>query len=50
MDFTQLETEINTAWDNRNSVTLASKGTVRDAVFEALHLLERVDSWSWSWS
>ena len=41
MDLAQLETEINTAWDNRDAVNADTKGAVRDAVFEALNLLDR---------
>lgn len=40
MDLAQLETEINTAWENRNSVNLDTKGAVREAVVEALALLD----------
>ena len=40
MDLAQLETEINTAWDNRDAVNADTKGTVRDAVVEALNLLD----------
>ncbi|MDG1257175.1 MAG: 2,3,4,5-tetrahydropyridine-2,6-dicarboxylate N-succinyltransferase [Paracoccaceae bacterium] len=40
MDLAQLETEINTAWENRDSVNLDTKGAVREAVFEALALLD----------
>ena len=40
MDLAQLETEINTAWENRDSVNLDTKGTVREAVVEALALLD----------
>ena len=39
MDLAQLETEINTAWDNRDAVNADTKGAVRDAVVEALNLL-----------
>ena len=40
MDLVQLETEINTAWDNRDAVNADTKGAVRDAVVEALNLLD----------
>ena len=40
MDLAQLETEINTAWENRDSVNLDTKGAVRQAVVEALALLD----------
>ena len=40
MDLAQLETEINTAWENRDSVNLDTKGAVRKAVVEALALLD----------
>ena len=40
MDLAQLETEINTAWENRDSVNFDTKGAVREAVVEALALLD----------
>ena len=40
MDLAQLETEINTAWDNRDAVNADTKGPVRNAVVEALNLLD----------
>ena len=40
MDLAQLETEINTAWGNRDAVNADTKGAVRDAVVEALNLLD----------
>ena len=40
MDLAQLATEINTAWDNRDAVNADTKGAVRDAVVEALNLLD----------
>ena len=40
MDLAQLETEINTAWDNRDAVNADTKGAMRDAVVEALNLLD----------
>ncbi len=40
MDLAQLETEINTAWDNRDAVNADTRGAVRDAVVEALNLLD----------
>ena len=40
MDLAQLETEINAAWDNRDAVNADTKGAVRDAVVEALDLMD----------
>ena len=40
MDLAQLETEINTAWNNRDTVNADTIGVVRDAVVEALNLLD----------
>jgi len=40
MDLTSLETAINTAFDARDTITSNSKGAVRDAVTEALYLLD----------
>ena len=40
MDLAQLETEIDTAWENRDSVNLDTKGAVREAVVKALALLD----------
>ena len=40
MDLAQLETEINAAWDNRDAVNADTKGAVRNAVVEALNLLD----------
>ena len=40
MDLAQLEIEINAAWDNRDSVNTDTKGVVRDAVVNALNLLD----------
>ena len=40
MDLAQLETEINTAWENCDSVNLDTKGAVREAVVKALALLD----------
>ena len=40
MDLAQLATEINTAWDNRDAVNADTKGAVREAVVEALNLLD----------
>ena len=40
MDLAQLETEINTAWENRDSVNLDTKGAVREAVVKALAILD----------
>ncbi|WP_117195384.1 2,3,4,5-tetrahydropyridine-2,6-dicarboxylate N-succinyltransferase [Rhizobium terrae] len=39
-DFSSLEKTIETAFDNRDSVTISTKGEVRDAVEEALNLLD----------
>ena len=39
-DFSSLEKTIETAFDNRDSVTVSTKGEVRDAVEEALNLLD----------
>ena len=40
MDLTQLKTEINAAWDKRDAVNADTEGAVRDAVVEALNLLD----------
>ena len=40
MDLAKLETEINAAWDHRDAVTAKTTGAVRDAVVEALGLLD----------
>ena len=40
MDTAQLETQINSAWDNRDAVNANTRGAVRDAVVEALNLLD----------
>ena len=40
MDLAQLETEINAAWDSRDAVNADTKGAVRNAVVEALNLLD----------
>ena len=40
MDLAQLATEINAAWDNRDAVNADTKGAARDAVVEALNLLD----------
>ena len=40
MDLAQLENEINTAWENRDSLNPDTKGAVREAVVEALALLD----------
>ena len=40
MDLAQLETEINAAWDNRDAVNASTTGAVRDAVADALALLD----------
>lgn len=39
-DLAQLESIINTAFDDRDSISLSTKGEVRDAVTEALALLD----------
>jgi 2,3,4,5-tetrahydropyridine-2-carboxylate N-succinyltransferase len=39
-DFSSLETTIETAFDNRDGVNLTTKGEIRDAVEEALNLLD----------
>jgi 2,3,4,5-tetrahydropyridine-2-carboxylate N-succinyltransferase len=39
-DFSALETTIETAFDNRDGVNLTTKGEIRDAVEEALNLLD----------
>ncbi|WP_262692065.1 2,3,4,5-tetrahydropyridine-2,6-dicarboxylate N-succinyltransferase [Kordiimonas aestuarii] len=41
MSYAALETTINTAFDNRDQVNAGTKGEVRDAVNEALNLLDR---------
>lgn len=40
MDLAQLEQEIDAAWDARDTVTFETKGAVREAVAEALNLLD----------
>ena len=40
MDLAQLETEINASWDNRDTITVDTKGTVRDAVANSLEILD----------
>ncbi|MDC1381877.1 2,3,4,5-tetrahydropyridine-2,6-dicarboxylate N-succinyltransferase [Candidatus Puniceispirillum sp.] len=40
MDLAQLETEINASWDNRDTITVDSKGAVRDAVANSLEILD----------
>ena len=40
MDLAQIETEINAAWDNRDAVNASTAGAVRDAVADALALLD----------
>ena len=40
MDLAQLEQEIDAAWDARDSVNFETKGAVREAVVEALNLLD----------
>jgi len=39
-EFSSLESTIETAFDNRDSVNLSTKGEIRDAVEEALNLLD----------
>ncbi len=41
MDNSQLETVIDAAWENRDAVSLTTKGEIRDAVTTALNLLDR---------
>ncbi len=40
MDMAQLEQEINAAWDAREHINFDTKGAVRDAVNEALNLMD----------
>ena len=40
MALAQLETEINAAWDARDTITVDTKGVVRDAVVSALDILD----------
>ena len=40
MDLSQLETEIDAAWDNRDAVNSTTTGAVRDAVTHALEMLD----------
>ena len=40
MNFSQLEEEINSAWEMRESIDISTKGIVREAVVEALELLD----------
>ncbi len=40
MDLAQLETEINAAWDDRDAITVDTKGEVRDAVANSLEMLD----------
>ena len=40
MDLAQLETEINAAWDDRDAITVDTKGAVRDAVTNSLGMLD----------
>ena len=37
---TDLETTINQAWENRDQVSASTKGAVRDAVMDALNMLD----------
>lgn len=41
MDTNQLEQVIDNAWDDRDNVSLTTKGEIRDAVGEALNLLDK---------
>lgn len=40
MSYPKLEASINAAWENRNEVTVSTKGKIRNAVDEALNLLD----------
>lgn len=40
MDIAQLEQEINAAWDARDSINLETKGAVREAVNDALNMMD----------
>ena len=40
MDLSQLETEIDAAWDDRNAVNSTTTGAVRDSVTHALEMLD----------
>ena len=40
MDMAQLEQDINTAWEDRDSISAATTGAVRDAVNAALGMLD----------
>ena len=40
MDMAQLEQDINAAWDDRDSISAATTGAVRDAVNAALGMLD----------
>ena len=44
MDMAQLETEIDAAWDNRESIDAQTGGSVREAVSVALDMLDRGDA------
>ena len=37
---TDLETNINQAWEDRDQVSASTKGAVRDAVMDALNMLD----------
>ena len=41
MTMTDLENAINAAWDDRDNVSVETKGEVRDAVMESLHAMDR---------
>lgn len=41
MDLSSLQTVIETAFDNRDTITLSTKGEVRDAVEQSLALLDQ---------
>ena len=40
MTMTDLENAINAAWDDRDNVSVETKGEVRDAVMGALHAMD----------
>ena len=40
MDIAQLEQEINAAWDARDGINLETKGAVREAVNDALNMMD----------
>ena len=40
MDMAQLEQDINAAWEDRDSISVATTGALRDAVNAALGMLD----------